>query len=206
MLLWSRRSISMPTPPHLTATQELVLALLSAGNCITDAAESAGVHRNTVGNWLRSSQLFRDGLTFAQYSQALFARERAEELVAGAWVEINAVLNDPQASPSVRLKAAMFVIQYATAPLPALPAGLPEMMPGYDLYPPKTHNEAQAEPEKPQPPAPAPAPIPENPPAGAQPCTTKIGRNEPCPCGSGLKFKRCHLGKTLTPPISAQAA
>lgn len=20
----------------------------------------------------------------------------------------------------------------------------------------------------------------------------KIGRNEPCPCGSGLKFKRCH--------------
>jgi len=23
----------------------------------------------------------------------------------------------------------------------------------------------------------------------------KIGRNEPCPCGSGEKFKRCHLGK-----------
>jgi preprotein translocase subunit SecA len=20
----------------------------------------------------------------------------------------------------------------------------------------------------------------------------KIGRNEPCPCGSGLKYKRCH--------------
>lgn len=20
----------------------------------------------------------------------------------------------------------------------------------------------------------------------------KVGRNEPCPCGSGLKFKRCH--------------
>ena len=20
----------------------------------------------------------------------------------------------------------------------------------------------------------------------------KIGRNDPCPCGSGLKFKRCH--------------
>ncbi len=24
---------------------------------------------------------------------------------------------------------------------------------------------------------------------------TKIGRNEPCPCGSGLKYKRCCLGK-----------
>ena len=20
-----------------------------------------------------------------------------------------------------------------------------------------------------------------------------VGRNEPCPCGSGLKFKKCHL-------------
>lgn len=25
---------------------------------------------------------------------------------------------------------------------------------------------------------------------------SKIGRNDPCPCGSGLKFKKCHLGKT----------
>jgi uncharacterized protein YecA (UPF0149 family) len=23
----------------------------------------------------------------------------------------------------------------------------------------------------------------------------KVGRNDPCPCGSGLKFKRCHLMK-----------
>ena len=23
----------------------------------------------------------------------------------------------------------------------------------------------------------------------------KVGRNEPCPCGSGKKFKRCCLGK-----------
>jgi len=22
---------------------------------------------------------------------------------------------------------------------------------------------------------------------------TRVGRNEPCPCGSGLKFKKCHL-------------
>ena len=24
---------------------------------------------------------------------------------------------------------------------------------------------------------------------------TKIGRNEPCPCGSGKKYKKCHMGK-----------
>jgi len=23
----------------------------------------------------------------------------------------------------------------------------------------------------------------------------KIGRNDPCPCGSGKKYKQCHLGK-----------
>lgn len=26
--------------------------------------------------------------------------------------------------------------------------------------------------------------------------TGKVGRNEPCPCGSGRKFKRCHLGSS----------
>jgi hypothetical protein len=28
----------------------------------------------------------------------------------------------------------------------------------------------------------------------------KIGRNEPCPCGSGKKNKKCCLNKTVTPP------
>ena len=23
----------------------------------------------------------------------------------------------------------------------------------------------------------------------------KVGRNDPCPCGSGLKFKKCHMGR-----------
>src|SRR5947208_2051803 len=27
------------------------------------------------------------------------------------------------------------------------------------------------------------------------PFNTKIGRNDPCWCGSGLKYKRCHLGR-----------
>ena len=25
----------------------------------------------------------------------------------------------------------------------------------------------------------------------------KVGRNDPCPCGSGLKLKKCHLGKPV---------
>jgi len=25
----------------------------------------------------------------------------------------------------------------------------------------------------------------------------KLGRNDPCPCGSGKKFKKCHLDKAI---------
>jgi len=31
--------------------------------------------------------------------------------------------------------------------------------------------------------------------AAARPATGKVGRNDPCPCGSGKKYKRCCMGK-----------
>ena len=34
-----------------------------------------------------------------------------------------------------------------------------------------------------------PPPLQSPPPAAA---TSKVGRNDPCPCGSGEKFKKCH--------------
>ncbi len=45
--------------------------------------------------------------------------------------------------------------------------------------------------------APGGRPVPTAPPAPARPVTVtrdqpKVGRNEPCPCGSGKKFKQCH--------------
>ncbi len=36
--------------------------------------------------------------------------------------------------------------------------------------------------------------------------TNKTGRNDPCPCGSGKKFKKCCLGKAASPPMSKQSA
>lgn len=33
-------------------------------------------------------------------------------------------------------------------------------------------------------------------PTPQQRLTKKVGRNDPCPCGSGLKFKKCHLGQS----------
>ncbi|MGH8714414.1 MAG: SEC-C metal-binding domain-containing protein, partial [Casimicrobiaceae bacterium] len=39
------------------------------------------------------------------------------------------------------------------------------------------------------------AAVPDKPPAAPPPFTRarqKVGRNDPCPCGSGKKFKHCH--------------
>ena len=33
----------------------------------------------------------------------------------------------------------------------------------------------------------------------------KIGRNDPCPCGSGLKYKKCCLGKNGSPDRDLEA-
>jgi len=33
----------------------------------------------------------------------------------------------------------------------------------------------------------------------------KAGRNDPCPCGSGLKFKKCHWGREEELPIDADS-
>jgi hypothetical protein len=35
--------------------------------------------------------------------------------------------------------------------------------------------------------------------SGLVPDYSGVGRNEPCPCGSGRKFKQCHLGSTEVP-------
>ena len=69
---------------HLTPTQEHVLALLSAGSTMTAAAESAGIHRNTIMNWRRNSWIFRQILLGACQEKAIFWQEQAEQLAASA--------------------------------------------------------------------------------------------------------------------------
>ena len=52
---------------------------------------------------------------------------------------------------------------------------------------------AQVQPAAPDPSAPSPAPLrPSAAAVPAQPAGPKVGRNEPCPCGSGKKYKKCH--------------
>jgi len=126
---------------HLTPAQQSVLTLLSTGLTASAAARSVGVHRNTVGNWLRSP-VFRETLMQARRDHDIAWREQGAALTIQAIGALQAILADPQAPAAVRLQAAL-AIRGREAPI-----------------------------EAPQPAA-------------------RPGRNQPCSCGSGRKFKRC---------------
>src|SRR5450631_3665314 len=102
----------------LSAPQLQVIDALSAGVNSTDAAAQAGVHRNTIANWRRNYLPFRESLANAQYDRALLFREKAEDMVDLAYQTLHDLMNDPKSSPSVRLKAAMFIIEKASTPPP----------------------------------------------------------------------------------------
>jgi hypothetical protein len=87
----------MPSVPIFTPEQEKVRALLSAGHTATAAGAAVGVHRNTVGNWLRSSD-FRPTLAHIQRSWPI-----------------------PRTPAGVRLKGANAIVAAARAPFPAHP-------------------------------------------------------------------------------------
>jgi len=185
----------------LSPQQLAVICALSNGATLTAAAAEAGLHRNTITGWRRNSLPFQHALADAQYDRAMLYREKMEELVDLAVEALQQILSDPAASPNVRLKAALAVVTLAAKP--------PE---------PKRQVELLIEEVKVAPapiPVRTPAPVPPQP----QPQQTdtplhnsaqapirrdhpKVGRNELCPCGSTLKFKRCCLGK----PAAAAAA
>ena len=172
----------------LTSTQEQVIALLSAGSTVTAAAAAAGIHRNTIANWRRSSSEFRQAFQDALMEKAELWRERVEQLVGTALQAIRTTLMDPETPASVRLKAALTILAQAAAPvppssasvlpLPAPPVAEPQPEPAESA--PSAQSAQSAQPAQ-----------------SARPLTRsapKTGRNESCPCGSGRKFKRCCLG------------
>jgi hypothetical protein len=147
----------------------------------------------TIAYWRRTSLPFRTALSHAQYDKAMFVREEAETHVAEAFEVVHAILNKPDASDSVRLNAAKYIIDKASTPPPPKPELLYKVQ--TEPHPFFVPAETAPEPEKPE-------IVHSN--AQSRPTpfvrsTPKVGRNEPCPCGSQLKFKRCCLGKaTLT--------
>jgi len=195
--------------PYLTAQQLQVVDALSNGAALTDAAAQAGIHRNTISNW-RNSPDFREALAIAHHERAVLYRDRAVDLADLAFEAIRAVLTDPNSSPSTRLRAAIFIIDKVSTP-PKFEKEKPASM--ADLL---AATEGAGRMQCPQPPADAQncTTVPNAPGAETQPSPVlhvhnsaqkpetyrrpepKIGRNDPCPCGSGRKYKHCCLGKS----------
>lgn len=184
------------TNPSLTAAQSQVLALISSGFTATAAAERAGVHRNTVVNWLREDD-FREALEQARGEKAILYWDQAEALAAEALANLCTMMRDPAVPANVRYKANVTVLEHSrhftpqTCAIVRSPADpLQEKAEEKAEEKPETvHNNAQQQ------------PVPK-PPAASTTIHTgpKIGRNQPCPCGSGIKFKFCCLNKR--PPQS----
>jgi hypothetical protein len=170
-------------PLSIAPVQDQVLAALANGASLADAAAEAQVHRNTIGNWRRSSAEFRSAFANALYDRALLIREQAESLASLAIDTIGEILADPRATPSIRLKAALAILHQATTLPPEPPAPEP---PAEDPPAPEiVHNDAQSIPTSH---------------SQTQP---RVGRNQPCPCGSGSKFKACCLNKPAKTPQPA---
>jgi hypothetical protein len=175
--------------PSLTEQQHRIIARLACGWSIHLAAKSEKLHRNTVGNWRRTNPAFARELEFAYREQRRYWQDEAIQLASSAMRAISECINDSKTSPSVRFRAAAFIINMAT-----------------DSQQKATKGQMLAQPKE----EPAPAPETENSVVQtaktektAQRCTNaqpvrvtpQPGRNETCSCGSGLKFKRCCLSK-----------
>jgi hypothetical protein len=197
------------------STQQLaVICALSSGATPTAAADQAGVHRNTILNWRRNCLPFQYGLANAQYDRALYFRERMEAEFDLAIQCLHQILADPKAPAFVRLKAALAVIQGATTP-PApkkevhldiekiVSTSHPEPVTLDQLKPaPTVHKDAQPAVTPNERPSTNSSPV-HNPAQSPRTVPPKIGRNEPCPCGSGKKYKRCCLDNAS--PLAAAA-
>jgi hypothetical protein len=175
----------------LSTQQFQVIGALSSGANLTEAAAQAGVHRNTVANWRGSSPRFQQALADLESDRAVIFRDRAHQLADLAFDSLREVLTDPKSSPSVRLKAAIFIIQTAMPTVPSK-AGKPPIFNSHPLEQPQKEPSLAQEcttenlPKDARKPEPYRRPEP------------KIGRNDACPCGSGQKYKRCCLGKSQT--------
>jgi transposase-like protein len=185
----------------LTPQQIEVIDALSSGATMTAAADQAGIHRNTLARWRRNNPAVQHALAHAQYDRALLFRERTEELAAVAVQAVHQILVDPNTAPSIRLRAALAVMNTISKPPEPKRQILLDIEKIVIRKQPAQEFPCESLGIKPvsmvQNCASQPQPI-----RREQP---KVGRNDLCPCGSGQKFKRCCLDKPKTAAAAAAA-
>ena len=172
--------------PTLSPAQAQVIAALAQGRTVTAAAQDAGLHRNTIYNWLHEPE-FKTAAVEAQSEYVAILSDGMRDLAALALETLRNLLEDPKTPPAVRLKTALSILQRPHFPnrgwhLPErieppreqqVVDGLAEIKADYDAMRMTDAIKASAVGQVPD--------LPNQP----------IARSGPCPCGSGLKYKRC---------------
>ena len=174
----------------LSPAQAQVALSLASGASVTQAALSAGVGRTTVYEWRKSIPEFSEAVDQAASEYADTLRDQLRDLAAKALSTLESILDDPKASPSVRLRAALAVLNRPRFPkrewaLPEPNALLPEEEEDEPIDDDLRTEANTSEHEFPF--------FPPLPPRHVE----KVGRNETCPCGSGQKYKKCCLNRPV---------
>ena len=154
-----------------------VLDALALGQSVSAAARIAGVHRSTVYHWTRTDPQVARAVSRARSGHHSTIYDDVQELASRALSTVRETLDNPELSPSLRLRAALAVLKTATAPEPAAaPASDTRELDTAEF---DTSVESVRV---------------SNPAANTvRYDAPKPGRNHPCPCGSGRKYKFCCL-------------
>ena len=113
--------------PTLTEQQLSVIKFIATGYSIASAAGMERIHRNTIGYWRRTIPAFARELEFGCREQRRNWHDRAVELTPRAFRAIEDCISDPKSSPSLRFRAATFIINMATDPQQKAVAGFPSL-------------------------------------------------------------------------------
>lgn len=169
-----RHNSTLSTPvadvaiPGLNPVQSQVVQALAAGRSVSAAAHQANVHRSTIHNWRKTNPIFAAAVREAREDYRQILSDGLLDLAGQALQTVQQFINDPQAPPAVRLKAALAVLTRPTYPDASwnLPVRLESPVEGRVVDGIRLEkDDARA--------------------------AAAVSRSAPCPCGSSLKYKRC---------------
>lgn len=95
----------------LSPLQSQVAAALAAGQTISAAARAAGIHRSTIHNWLQNEPDFRREFDTIRQENLENTRDQLAALQTSALAALQSLLEDPETSAAVRLRAALAILQ-----------------------------------------------------------------------------------------------
>ena len=204
--------------PELTPIQSRVLADMLVGKPIAAVARENGIHRSTIYAWRRDQPVFTIALDQARSRLHASLYDEVQDLVSQSLQVLGELLHSPD--DNLRLRVAQTLLR-AASPGRANPAlqtdigtetladklaGSRAAMrfssdPGFD-----TRDESDTIRHFSTPETPPPDPDEDSKPV--QPVVTppRAGRNQPCPCKSGRKYKKCCGNPAAPPPTQVLAS